>query len=462
MAALPYDQPPDAPFAAHAARSLRVRRAGPLRGSAAVVGDKSLSHRALLLAALGEGATRVENLSPCRDVQRTLDALRALGVDVADERPGADRVTVRGAGVAGLGGPPVVLDCGDSGTTMRLLAGLLAGQRRAFELCGDPGLSARPMARVIEPLRALGADLRATDGHAPLHGAPAPGGLRGADVRLERASAQVGGAVLLAGLNADGPTTVRYPSPVRDHTERLLAGMGAPIRWDGAQTRLDGPVARLEPPFGGRYVVLRDPSAAAFLAVAAVLTPGSDVRLTGVCVNPGRTGLFDLLAAMGAPVALEDLAVLCGEPAATVRAAHGPLRGVRAGGALVPRAIDELPLLAVAATQAEGATVLADAAELRVKESDRIAAMVDGLSAMGAAIEARPDGFVVRGPTPLRGARVDGRGDHRVVMALAVAGLVADGETVVAGAERIADSFPGFAEALAALGGDVRVEAGGG
>jgi len=409
-----------------------------------------------MLAALAEGTTTIDNLSPCGDVQRTLDALVALGARI--DRPSPTEAVVYGLGVRGLGGPPVALDCGDSGTTMRLLAGLLSGQQRAFTLSGAPGLSARPMARVVDPLVAMGADVRAMDGHAPLRGLPAPGGLRGADIQLGRASAQVGSAVLLAALNAQGMTSVRYPSAVRDHTERLLAGMGAPVRWGAAESQLEGPVARLAPPFGGRYPVLEDPSAAAFLVAAATLVPGSDIALAGVCANPGRTGLFDILSGMGARLRLDDLAVLCGEPVATLHAAYGPLRGVRVGGALVPRAVDELPLLAVLATQAADTTVLEDAAELRVKETDRIAAMVDGLRAMGADITARPDGFVAHGPTPLRGARVEGRDDHRVVMALAVAGLVAEGQTVITDAERIGDSYPGFAAALGALGADVRFE----
>lgn len=280
------------------------------------------------------------------------------------------------------------------------------------------------------------------------------------DAGLTQASAQVGSAVLLAALNADGETRVHYPAPVRDHTERMLAAMGAPIAWDGVTSRLRGPAARLRPldDGSGAYRIPDDVSAAAFLLCAAALVPGSAVRLPGVGVNPGRTGLLDILGAMGAPVDVIERSERAGEPIATLTAGAAPLRGITVDGPLVPRAIDELPLVAVLGTQAHGRTVVAGAAELRVKECDRIAAIVDGLGRLGARIAARPDGFVVDGPTPLRGAPVEGHADHRIVMALAVAGLVARGTTAVSDAGRTADSYPGFAAALAALGAAVNVE----
>lgn len=436
-------------------------RSGPLRGTAPLVGDKSISHRALILGAVADGPTTLRNLSPCRDVGRTRDALRALGVAIRPAGGGdagdGTAVVVHGRGVAGLDGPAVEVQCGDSGTTLRLLAGLLAGQARAFTLDGDPGLRRRPMARVVAPLRAMGADI---DGDRPPLRGRGHRPLRAAEAVLAQASAQVGSAVLLAALNADGETRVRYPAPVRDHTERMLAAMGAPIAWDGASTRLAGPVARLHPldDGTGAYRVPDDVSAAAFLLCAAALVPGSAVRLPGVGVNPGRTGLLEILGAMGAPVDVGDLAARAGEPVATLAVAAAPLRAAAVSRAVVPRAIDELPLVAVLATQAAGRTVVAGAEELRVKECDRIAAIVDGLGRLGARIEARPDGFVVDGPTPLCGARVEGRGDHRIVMALAVAGLVASGTTTVTDAGRTADSYPGFAAALAALGARVAVD----
>jgi 3-phosphoshikimate 1-carboxyvinyltransferase len=430
-----------------------VQGGRPLVGSAGLVGDKSISHRALLLGALADGPTHILHLSPCADVQRSLAAVRALGIEVAVTSPTS--VLVHGRGPRGMGGPPVQLDCGDSGTTMRLLAGLLAGQDRSFILTGAPGLLRRPMTRVVAPLRAMGADLTDTDGHAPLigHGRA----LTGAEVRLQQASAQVGSALLLAGLNASGRSTVHYPTPVRDHTERLLAAMGAPLSWDGSTSRIDGPVGRLTPPDGGHLVVPADPSAAAFLLVAGTLLPGSAVTLPGVGMNEGRTGLLDAMDAMACPVAVADWALLGQEPVATLTSFSAVPQGAEIGGSLIARTIDELPVLAVLATQATGRTVVRDAAELRLKESDRVAAICEGLRQLGAAIQATPDGFVVDGPTRLVGSRVSGHDDHRVVMALAVAGLIATGETVVTHAERIADSFPGFVETLVALGADVTV-----
>lgn len=437
---------------------LVVHGGRPLVGRIGLVGDKSISHRALLLGALADGPTHILHLSPCADVQRSLAALRALGIEVAVTSPTS--VLVQGQGPRGLGGPPVRLDCGDSGTTMRLLAGLLTGQDRSFVLDGAPGLRRRPMARVVTPLRALGAELSDTDGHAPLVGQGRA--LTGAEIRLDHASAQVGSALLLAGLNASGVTKVHYPAPVRDHTERLLAAMGAPIVWDGTTSSITGPVTHLTPPDGGHLVVPADPSAAAFLLVAGTLLPGSAVTLPGVGMNEGRTGLLDAMAAMACPVTEADWAVLGHEPVATLTTLSADPQGATIGGSLIARAIDELPVLAVLATQATGRTLIRDAAELRVKESDRVAAICDGLRRLGATIEATADGFVVDGPTPLVGTRVDGHDDHRIVMALAVAGLIAGGETVVSHAERVADSFPGFVEALVELGAAVRMRPAGG
>ncbi len=432
---------------------LMVRRpSGGLRGRPRLVGDKSISHRALILGALAEGVTRIANLSPCADVLRTIDGLARLGVVIEREAGDPTRVIIHGQGVRGLAGPPVVLDCGDSGTTMRLLAGALAGQARAFTLDGAPGLRRRPMARVADPLVAMGAELRTTGGRPPLIGQGRVG-LRAVDHALPHASAQIGSAVLLAGLGAAGSTRVHYPAPVRDHTERMLAAMGAPIEWDGATTTLAGPVAALAPiSIGSVWLTLPDdPSAAAFLLAAAAIVPGSELRLTRVGINNGRTGFLDILAAMGAELRVENEIMVAREPVAGLRLATADLHATEVAGGLIPRAIDELPLVAVVATQAKGRTVVRGAAELRVKESDRIAAIADGLARMGARIEALPDGFVVDGPTPLRGAAVDGYGDHRIVMALAVAGLVAEGETMVGDAGRVGDSFPGFVEVFEAI-----------
>jgi 3-phosphoshikimate 1-carboxyvinyltransferase len=432
---------------------LRVHGRDPLFGSAATPGDKSLSHRVLLLAAIADGDTLISGISGCGDVARTQTALRRLGVTMKDT---AEGLHLAGRGPRGLSGPPVAIDCGDSGTTMRLLAGLLSGVDRPFALFGSPGLRARPMRRVTEPLRAMGADISATDGHPPLvgHG----GGLRGASVALRRASAQAGSAVLLAALCATGETRVAYPAAVRDHTERMLAEMGAPLRWSPRETRLHGPVVDLAPPGGGRYPVPGDPSSAAFLWTAAALQPGGEVHTPGVCLNPGRDGLLEILRRMGAAVAVDDWRVVHGEPVADITVRAAPLAGVDVGGPLVPRTIDELPLVAVLGAVAHGRTVVRDAAELRLKESDRVAAIVDGLRRMGASIHARDDGFVVEGPTALHGAALAGHGDHRIVMSLAVAATAASGESQIEDGDRPADSFPGFVKTLRALGADIREE----
>ncbi|MFN2250863.1 MAG: 3-phosphoshikimate 1-carboxyvinyltransferase [Anaerolineae bacterium] len=447
-------------------RVLRVQPGGPLRGTASLPGDKSISHRALLLSAIADATTEFRNLSPCGDVASTMAALRQLGVVIEGSGgTDGDRVLVHGRGMFGLGGPPVEIDCGESGTTMRLLCGLLAGQARSFVLSGSAALRRRPMERVVAPLRSMGARVEASSGHAPLRGSGgAP--LHARRIELERASAQVGGAVLLAGLLADGTTEVVYPSPVRDHTERMLADMGVAVRWSPSGSALVGPVPRLSPWSGGDGAVPGDVSAAAFLLTAAALTPGSSVRLDGVGINPGRTGFLEVLALAGAAPDEANYALSGGETTATLAIAGpapGALRAVELGEAGAPsasRAIDELPLLAVLATQAGGRTSVRGAAELRVKECDRIAATVEGLSRMGAQIEEHADGFSVTGPTRLSGALVDGHGDHRIVMALAVAGLVAGGETIVTDAERVSDSFPGFVAALRELGAGVTEEEG--
>ncbi len=415
---------------------LTVHRAGSLRGQATVPGDKSISHRSLLLGALADGDSRVEGFLPGGDNKATLDCVRALGIPV--EEHGPTSLTIHGRGLRGLRAPDGPLNCIRSGTTMRLLAGLLAGQPFDTTLAGEAQLLRRPMRRVVDPLQAMGAEIESNGGFAPLviHGRP----LRGRVHELPIASAQVKSALLLAGLYAAGPTTVREPGPGRDHTERMLTAMGATVRVEGLSVTV-------EPPHSLAPLALQVPgdlSSAAFLLVAAALIPGSLVTVTGVGVNPTRTGLLDVLQAMGAQVSLENEREQGNEPVADLVARASGLHGVEIDGETVVRMIDEFPALAVAATQAHGTTLVRDAAELRVKESDRIAAVVAELRALGADIEARPDGFVVRGPTPLHGAAVDSHGDHRLAMALAVAGMVAEGETVVEGSERVDDSFPGF------------------
>ncbi len=422
-----------------------------LRGAARVPADKSITHRGLILGAVATGESRLANPSPAGDCAATLTCLQALGVQV-EQAPGEWRI--RGLGLRGLQEPTDALDCCRSGTTMRLLAGLLSGQEGLFVLRGDPQLHRRPMGRIVEPLRAMGAQItgRAGGKFPPLvvQGSP----LRGTVHHLTVASAQVKSCLLLAGLLAEGTTTVHSPAPSRDHTERLLRATGVPLREDGTTVSVEGPMEALAPL---DLTVPGDFSSAAFLLVAACLVPGSEVVLQGVGLNPTRIGLLHVLRQMGASVEVRmDEASNAGEPAGDLLVRWSPLRGAEVGGESIPALIDEVPILAVAATQAEGVTVVRDADDLRHKESDRIAATVQELQKLGARIEERPDGFVVEGPARLRGARVESHGDHRLALALAVAGLVAQGETVVEEFGRAADSFPGFPEVLAGLLGTRR------
>ncbi|MEA3377986.1 MAG: 3-phosphoshikimate 1-carboxyvinyltransferase [Chloroflexota bacterium] len=423
---------------------ITVRSTGSLCGSIRVPGDKSISHRTLLLACLAEGDSEIRGFLPSADCLATLRCIRALGIAVDVH----DRTTliVHGRGLYGLRRADGPLNCARSGTTMRLLAGILAGQPFAAVLTGDPQLLRRPMERIALPLRQMGADIATTHGHAPL--TIRRSRLRGREHILPVASAQVKSAIMLAGLYADGPTIVHQPGPARDHTELMLAAMGANVEVsDLIVTLTPGP-----PPLSPLdLTVPGDISSACFPLVAALLLPGSEITVEGVGVNPTRTGLLDVLDEMGARIEVNARRQQGGEPVALVTARASDLHGVQVSGETVVRMIDEFPLLAVAATQAQGSTVVRDAAELRVKETDRIATIASELRKMGADIDPRPDGFVVR-PTPLQGAVVDSHGDHRIAMALAVAGLVADGETTVKHASCIDDSFPRFVDTMQRLG----------
>ncbi len=425
---------------------LTLQSGAPLRGQVRVPGDKSISHRALLLGAIADGPSRVEGFLPAADCQVTLRLVRALGIQVEQHTP--TTLTVHGRGLHGLQEPEDILDCGRSGTTMRLLAGLLAGQPFLSLLSGDAQLRGRPMGRVVEPLRRMGAAVLARDGGRLPPLAIQGGGLRGIDYTLPVASAQVKSALLLAGLYADGPTTLHVPGPARDHTERMLLAMGAKLETGDWGLEIE-PGSSLR---AAEVTVPGDFSSAAFLLVSALLVPGSECTIKGVGVNPTRTGLLDVVQAMGTGVTVHDARTVGGEPVADLTIRPSELRGVDVGGDLVVRMIDEFPVLAVAATQARGVTVVRDAGELRVKETDRIATTVEELRRLGAKIEPRPDGFVVHGPTPLAGNAVHSHGDHRLAMALAVAGLIAEGETMVQDVDCIADSFPGFEATLAHLG----------
>lgn len=427
--------------------SLTIQRAQPLAGQLRAPGDKSISHRAVLFGALAAGDSRIRGFLRGGDCLATVDCVRRLGIEITEVGP--DEMIVHGKGLHGWQEPQLPLDCVTSGTTMRLLAGLVAGAGIFAVLSGGPQLSRRPMARVAEPLRQMGAIVlgRAGGKLPPL--AIQGGNLRGIDYRLPVASAQVKSAVLLAGLFTHDLTVVIEPGPSRDHTERMLRAMGAPVRTMGVKVSSEAPTTPLQPL---DLRVPADMSSAAFLLAAAVLTPESRVTLESVGVNFTRCGLLDILRKMGAELTISEETEVSGEPVGHITAQASALRGVTVAGEVVVRAIDELPLLAVAATQAAGATLVRNAEELRVKETDRIGAVVMELRKLGAQIEARPDGFLIEGPTPLRGARVDSHGDHRLAMALCVAGLVADGETTVVDTDCIADSFPGFERMLVKLG----------
>lgn len=425
---------------------LTVGRAGPLRGRVSVPGDKSISHRAVLLGGIAEGLTEVTGFLPGADCRATVRCMQALGVEIEEVAP--DHLRIRGRGLDGLAEPGDVLDVGNSGTTIRLLSGLLAGRPFFSVLTGDASIRRRPMGRVVAPLRRMGARISGRDGDrlAPL--AIAGGGLQAIHYESPVASAQVKSAVLLAGLSAEGETAVTEPARTRDHSERMLAGFGAAVRVSGQTAAVTG-----RPRLQGQPVpVPGDISSAAFFLVAASMIPGSEVLITEVGVNETRTGILDVLAAMGADIELHNRRVAAGEPVADLLV-RGPagLRAADISGSLVPRLIDEIPVLAVAACAAAGTTVIRDAEELRVKESDRIAAMAAELRRLGAAVEERPDGMVIHGGRPLHGTAVESHQDHRLAMALAVAGLTATGPVQVAGEDSIDVSFPGFAALLQRL-----------
>jgi len=445
---------------------VRRQQDASLQGRAGVPGDKSISHRAVMLAAIADGVSHVKGFLYSGDGLATLHCMRQLGIRIDVEAPDdVPSLVVHGRGLRGLTAPEGELDCGRSGTTMRLMAGLLAGQAFDTRLTGDPQLLRRPMRRIVDPLRRMGAEITGTEGHAP-QTAFAPltirgtGHLRSSDHVLTVASAQVKSAILLAALYADGPVSVTLPGPARDHTERMLtahivAAPGSPpaLAFSALTARLDASaVDHLRPLI---WEVPGDFSSAAFPIAAALLT-GAGVTIEGVGVNPTRTGLLDVVRAMGGELALTGLREQGGEPMADVTAQASSLSAIEVGGETVVRMIDEFPIFALLATQARGTTVVRDAAELRVKETDRIMSVVTELQKLGARITARPDGFIVEGPTDLQGAEVDSQGDHRLAMTLAVAGLVARGETRVNGAECIPDSYPGFVETLGALGAEVR------
>ncbi len=446
---------------------LIVHPSGPLRGTVTVPGDKSITHRGLMLAAIADGDTEIEGWVPAEVCLATLRCMQALGVQIEDRAGG--RLTVHGRGLNGLAEPVDVLHCAGSGTTIRLLSGLVAGQPFTTVLTGTEPLRRRPMGRVAEPLRLMGATVLGRDGGRLPPLTIRGGNLKGIDYTLPVASAQVKSAILLAGLFAEGETIVHEPGPSRDHTERMLRWFGVEVDSAGSNAAAGLSVSlagrqRLRARPGKPLIIPGDFSSAAFPLVAASIVRRSNVTLRNVGLNPTRTGLLDLLLQMEGIVAeaidltatANDAQDDAGEPVGELAVRASELRAVEVGGDLVVRAIDEFPIFAVLATQAEGTTIVRDAAELRVKESDRIASVAAELRKMGARIEERPDGMLVHGPTKLVGSEVECHRDHRLAMALAVAGLAAEGPTTVHGAEAIGDSFPGFVETMQDLGADIR------
>lgn len=429
-----------------------VNRAERIRARIAIPADKSISHRSLIFNALASGRATIEGILESEDVRSTAACLAALGVEI-DWPEGSHVAHLRGQGLHSLFESEDVLDCGNSGTSMRLLAGLLAGHPILSILSGDASLRTRPMARVIGPLRSMGATIHARKGDTLAPVVIKGGSLRAIDYRSPVASAQVKSAITLAALYADGTSAVTEPEQSRDHTERMLKAMGADIDTDGRTVRIT-PVGRLEP------LSLRVPgdiSSAAPWLVLGACHADAEILVEGVNVNPTRTGLLDIMRAMGAEIELLEERVSGGEPLADILVRSSRLRGTVVSGALVPRAIDELPLVAVLGAFAEGETVVREASELVVKESNRVEATADILGRFGARITPHDDGFVVHGPARLTGARVDGRGDHRMGMLGAIAGSLAEGETRVEH-DAVGVSYPRFWDDLAraAEGGMIR------
>ena len=424
---------------------LTVEPGGSLSGTLSVPGDKSVSHRSIMLGSLAEGTTEVEGFLEGEDNLATLNAFRAMGVDI--EGPSNGRVVIHGVGMHGLQAPSEPLYLGNAGTSMRLLTGLLAGQAFNVELTGDTSLSSRPMRRVTEPLAEMGAQIQTTgDGTAPLH---IHGGqeLHGIDFDMPVASAQVKSCLLLAGMYAQEAVRVTEPAPTRDHTERMLEGFGYPIQRDGATVCIE-PGGQLK---ACSLTVPGDISSAAFFLVAASIAPDSDLTLKGIGLNPTRDGVINILRAMGADIEVFNKRQAGGEPVADLRVRTAQLKGIHIPEDQVPLAIDEFPVLFIAAACAEGETLLTGAHELRVKESDRIQVMADGLRAVGVDATPTDDGMVIRGGS-IGGGEIDSHGDHRIAMAFAVAGLRASDTIAINDCANVDTSFPRFAELASGVG----------
>lgn len=421
-----------------------INQAKQLKGEVKVPGDKSISHRSVMIGSIAKGDTKIENFLKADDCMRTVDCFRKMGIEILFED---ETVIVKGNGLRGLHEPGDVFDVGNSGTTIRLLMGILAGQNFHATITGDESIRRRPMGRVVEPLKKMGAVIhgRQRDTLAPL--TIIGRDIKGITYEMPIASAQLKSAVLLAGLYAQGITTVVEKDQTRDHTERMLEYFGAAIKQDGKKISIEGGKE-----FSGRQVfVPGDISSAAFLMVAASIIPDSEVLVRDVGVNPGRTGIIDVLHRMGANIEVMNERILSNEPVADISVKFSGLNAIELGGSLIPRIIDEIPIIAVAATQAKGKTVIKGAEELRFKESDRIKTTVHELKRMGANIEESRDGMIIYGPSKLKKGICQSYGDHRTAMISAIAGLAASDQTVVEKVECIETSFPSFAEVVNSL-----------
>lgn len=420
----------------------------PLRGTIRLPGDKSITHRAVILSALGEGTAEIVGYLPSEDCDRTVAAFREMGVSIIESSSGGiSRLKIEGKGLGGLSEPKGVIDCGNSGTTMRLLTGLLAGQSFFSVVTGDASLRQRPMLRIVEPLRLMGGEIRGRSGgdFAPL--AISGGGLSAINYRLPFASAQVKSAILLAGLLASGETTVSEPGRSRDHTERMFRYLGIKC-----EEKADGFSVAGGTPFKNKRIEIPgDISSAAFFLVAATILERSEITLRCIGVNPTRTGVLDVLQRMGADIMVQPLTPICNEPIADLTIRSRPLRGIVIDGALASSILDEFPVLCIAAAAAEGETVIRNAQELRVKESDRIETMAKALRGMGVQVETFADGMRIQGNRLWRGTTCETKGDHRIAMSMAVAGLRTEGENKIDDMDCIKTSFPGFLRLLSEL-----------
>ncbi len=425
-----------------------ITRSKSLKGSIQVPGDKSISHRSVMFGALANGTTEVTNFLEGADCLSTISCFRRMGIHI-EHTKGNTSVLVRGKGLRGLKAPEGMLDVGNSGTTMRLMSGILSGQPFETTITGDASIQKRPMGRVIEPLSLMGANISSLSGNglAPLLITPVSSGLRGISYVSKVASAQVKSSILLAGLYAEGPTSVTEPYVSRNHTEIMLKSMGAAIISNAATVTLQ-PGTELT---GNRIEVPGDISSAAYFIAAGLLVPGSEILIKNIGINPTRDGIIRVMKAMGADFEILDIRNTDSEAAADILVRHSNLKATEIGGDIIPTLIDEIPVIAVMACFAEGTTIIRDAAELKVKESNRIDVMVKNLSLIGAKVQATEDGMIITGGTPLKGNTIDSMDDHRIAMSFAIAGLLAEGETSILNADCVNISYPGFYDDLKKL-----------